>query len=197
MSNFEPPVGMCPECECDGVRSYGVLSKNGLEITCPRGHVFSDMNDFNEGVTKQERKKMKKETDKRTEDLFGSTRQIDPEAVPAIIQKNPSDMSIDDVNKARLETLVGQFSDISGLVGLIYSALQEKKDLEEMIRNAKKAKVGEEDGKVLPSGDLQFSGVIPERHVQPLIDLSHSWNRNVTDYVNERLIELFDNMLFY
>lgn len=196
MSSFQPPIGMCPECECEGVKSYGIRSKNDVEVTCPRGHVFANSEDFNEGITKQERKKMKKEMDNAAEETFGA-RKLDQGEVPAIIQTNSKDLVIDEINKARLETLVGQFGDISGLVGLVYSALEEKKQLEELIRNAKKAKVGEEDGKIISSGDLQISGLIPERHVQPLIDLAHSWNRNATDYVNERMAELFDNMMFY
>jgi hypothetical protein len=190
------PVGMCPVCEEEKVNSYAVISRNGVEITCPRGHAFRDLNDFGQAITKDERKKMEKQMDKNASSLFG-TRKLDDGMVPAMITTNPEDLSIDEVNKARLETLLGEFSDVSSLVGLVYSLNEEKKNMEDIIRNAKKAKVGEEDGKVLPSGDLQFSGVIPERHVQPLIDLSHSWNRNVTDYVNERLIELFDNMMFY
>jgi hypothetical protein len=196
MADIAPPIGMCSECEVDGVKSYAVLARNGMEVTCPRGHLYANMDDFNEGITKQERKKMKKEMDNQAKETCGAQK-LDEGSVPAIVQRNPDDISIDEVNKARLESLLGQFGDISSLVGLVYAALAEKKDLEDLIKNAKKAKVGEEDGKVLPSGDLQFSGVIPERHVQPLIDLSHSWNRNVTDYINERLIDLFDNMLFY
>jgi hypothetical protein len=196
MPEITPPIGMCPECAVEDIKTYGVLARNGMEINCTRGHSFANMDDFNEGITKQERKKMKKDMDKKAADTFGS-RKLNENDVPAIVQKNPDDISIDEVNKARLETLVGEFHDISGLVGLVYSALEDKKNLEEVIRNAKKAKVGEEDGKILVSGDLQISGVIPERHVQPLIDLAHSWNRSATEYVNERMAELFDNMMFY
>jgi hypothetical protein len=193
---FDPPVGNCPACSDDNVRTYATMAKNGVEVVCSRGHSFKDLNDFNSGVTKSERKKMKKDNDDKANEIFGSGLS-DPGTVPAIIKQQDSDIVIDEINKARIESLLGQFTDASSLVGLIYSMNKEKEDLSNIIKDSRKAKVGEEDGIVLPSGDLKIIGIIPERHVQPLIDLSHSWNRNVTDYINERLVELFDGMMFY
>lgn len=210
---FDLPVGLCPKCKEDGIELYATWAKNGKEITCSRGHAFYDHNDFNISVSKPERKKKEKESNKimqkifnKDEDLKGGMFNPDkgdeaidgfPVHPSAVEQRKETDVVLDDVNKARLESLLGEFADASSLVGRVFAMNEEKKDLQDLIKNAKKLKVGEEDGKVLAGGDLELKCIIPERHVQPLMDMAHGWSASTTRYFNERLSSLLDDMLFY
>jgi hypothetical protein len=195
--NFEVPLGSCPKCAEEELDIYAVRAKNGVTITCSRGHAFDNDLDYSRGITKSERKKMKKADKKAMDNIMGAMENPEKSETPAIQTVDPSDFVIDEVDKARIEALLGEFSDSSTLVGKIFALDQEKKELASTIRNARKIKVEAEDGKILESGDLKIEGIIPERHVQPLLDLSHSWNQSVTRWVNERLSSLMDDMLFY
>lgn len=201
---FDLPVGLCPKCHEEGIELYATWAKNGKEITCSRGHYFANDNDFGKNISKQERKKLEKESNKIMSKIFNQEEEIkggnfapEPAKTPAVEQRLETDIVLDDVNKARLESLLGEFADASTLVGRVFAAMEEKKDLQDLIKNAKKLKVGEEDGKVLAGGDLELKCIIPERHVQPLMDMAHGWSASTTRYFNERLTGLLDDMLFY
>ena len=195
--DFSLPLGMCPKCQEENINVYATRAKGGGAV-CSRGHAFESDIDFYKGITKIERKRMDK-SDKRMIDkvISGTISAPSIGEIPAIEVEHVGDIHIDEVSKARLTSLVGEFNDVSTLVGRIFALNEEKKDLEDMIKKARKIKVGEEDGKIIEGGDLKFEGIIPERHVQPLMDLAHSWSSNVTRYVNERLSTLLDDMLFY
>lgn len=196
---FQVPVGQCPACDNDGVKVYATLEKNGVGVVCKRGHAFTDMNDFTKNITKQERKKMRKEKQeiKPVPAEAGTTKSTDGQVIPAIEQPKPTDIILDEINKARLEALVGDFNDASSLVGRIFALNEEKKAAEKTIKNARRLKIDREDGEVVASGDLKIELFIPERHVEPLVDLAHSWNKTVGEHINERAATLFDDMLFY
>jgi hypothetical protein len=209
---FDLPVGLCTKCKEDGIDLYATWSKNGREIVCSRGHAFYDPNDFGKGITKTERKKLDREGNKIMNKLLNNDNvkggdfspdkgdaDVDgfPVRPPAKEVKKDTDISIDETNKERLESLLGDFNDASSLVGRVFAMNEERKDLQDLIRNAKKMKVGEDDGKVLAGGDLEIKVIIPERHALPIVDFAHSWSSSVTRYINERIAVLLDDMLFY
>lgn len=196
--NFEPPVGFCLVCEKENMKIYCARSKNGKEIVCSRGHVYKNDIDFNRGITKQERKKIDREDKKVMDKVMGAMKEpMLGETVPAIEAVKSTDITISEIDKARLTTLLGEFNDASSLIGLVFALAEEKKELKDTMKRAKRLKVDEADGKVLVSGDLEIQVFVPERHVEPIRDMAHTWNRSIAEYVNERLTILLDDMMLY
>jgi hypothetical protein len=204
---FELTVGPCPECTKEKLDIQATRKSDKEGVVCPRGHTWKNLDDYYQNISPTKRKQMEK-SERGFKDIVsgifspgsGKTEGSAPpptDAPPAVNTPDPNSLLVDEIDKARLTSLLGEFSTASDLVGLIFSLNEEKKALEDKITSATKIKAGEEDGKVLASGDIKFEAIIPERHVQPLIDLSHSWNSSVTRYMNERLCTLLDDMLFY
>lgn len=196
------PMGRCVRCEATGIDSKCYRMTNQIGITCQMGHEFADEGDYVKGIVVKERRKMDKDQQKavKAASESGQTKSNpdrNPDIVSAKIEKQPTDISIDEINKARLETLLGEFNDSSSLVGRVFAMNEELKELKDVIKTSKKSKVDAEDGVIVASGELKVECFVPENHVQPMIDMAHSYSQSVQRYMNERLIDLFDNMLFY
>lgn len=203
MSDFQQPIGFCPACEEEGAKQHATFSKNQTEITCPRGHLFSDIGDFGNGITKEERKKINKLTRQKktvSEKSEAGTVQS-PAAKPEKVEVSYSkDILINEIDKARIASLVGEFQDASTLTGMIFAMKAELDELKESKDKARKLIMTvdpKEDGKIVESGDMTFIAIIPERHVEPIRDLATNWSATITRYMNERMETLLDDMMFY
>ncbi len=80
--SFDLPVGMCPKCKSEGAEIYASYAGNKLQVVCPRGHVFSNLNDFQANITKQERKKMNKDKEAGFRSIATAMRPSTPSNLP-------------------------------------------------------------------------------------------------------------------
>ena len=120
-----------------------------------------------------------------------------PPAPEAVIPEIPNDprIKIDDIDRQRIASLIGDFGDSATLFGNLFAMNESIKDLREKLQRAEDRLMLSQVRKV--GGDHSISLNIPERHAQPIKDISDSGGLSVERYMQAKLEEALDNLWFY
>jgi hypothetical protein len=181
VANKPKPRNLCPTCFDAGIEND--LTFQGRQHSCQAGHQFEDREVLSNLVLEMN-KKRRAATPK------------EPEPTPAAPLAPPDNrIFIDDIDKERITSIVGEFTDSSSLFGNIFALNEGIKDVREKLQRAEDRMMISQVRKV--GGDHAITLNIPERHVQPVKDIAESGGMSVERYMQAKFEEGLDNLWFY
>lgn len=194
----KPGPSYCPNCYLfDGVEAP-LTARVGSNAKCERGHVFDDMEDLER---KQDMARHKREQIKAAENPGQAPAEVGKSAV--VDQNTGTEITISQDDRLRLSNLLGPFTDGSSLYGSVFSLMQDLKNSEEMLKLSQKtqssgaAQVAAANVGLNSGGELPITILVPERHVQPLKDISEANGTNTPDYMQAAIANGLDSGWFY
>jgi hypothetical protein len=114
-----------------------------------------------------------------------------PKAERAPAPPPPVGLLVNEIDQARLKSVLGNFTDSSSLYGAVFALNEELKDLKsrvERLNGQKELMATEKLG-----GDMPITVLIPEAHVQTLKDTAAGFGMSVEKYMTERVAEGLKN----
>jgi hypothetical protein len=181
------PKVLCPTCWDAGVENE-LIYKVGSTIppSCSNGHRWEDSDFLSAALMKmnQERKARMPAPPPVIEPL------PDPDAPPPDTR-----IKIEEMDKERLVSILGTFTDSSSLFGSVFALNEELKVANE---KAKRADDRISAGMVKRiGGDVPVTIMIPERHAQPIADVAASSGLSLDRYIQAQAEEALDNAWWY
>jgi hypothetical protein len=200
----KPKLGpsYCPDCYLfDGQDVELPAPRAGATYKCPRGHAWDDIGDLQnrQDLARSKRQQLApKDPEKEAERAANTT------TVPLAAQTTGKEIVIAESDKARIVDLLGiDFTDGSSLCGSIRSLKMDIKALEDELRAAKKIpEPGSADAlnpnlKVMESGDMPVTIIVPEQYVSPLKDIAEANGSTIPEYMNTIIANGFDGGWFF
>jgi hypothetical protein len=183
--NKPKPRSLCPVCFVAGVEVDVVF--NGYVHKCNAGHSFEDREAFSAMVLEMNKKRRSIEDAQKSAAIATA-----PAPIPMPVDNR---MYVDEIDKQRLESIVGNFGDSATLFGNIFAMNEDVKDLREKLQRAEDRLAISQVRKL--GGDHTISIQIPERHVQPIKDIAESGGMTVERYMQAKFEEGLDNLWYY
>jgi hypothetical protein len=185
VANKPKPRELCPECYKGGVEN-DLIYRPGAKFShfCTAGHQWEDRDVLAAALLE-----------------MGRTRRA---AAPPPVPEPPKEeasappdtrMRIEEVDRLRLESVLGKFTDSSSLFGAVFAMNEQMKDMRERVERAEARVLSGQIRKI--GGDVPITLMIPERHVQPLEDVAKSGQMSLERYMNSRVEDGLDNLWFY
>jgi hypothetical protein len=195
------PSENCPDCYLfDGV-DQALQIRQGTTPRCDRGHTWPEMEDLDQRISlaKRKREAVNKQSNPPKE---ASKPETPPSQLPV---DKPSSVVLSTQDQQRLaQILGGEFGDGATLFGLVFSlkddlssALQTISQMQAQKNAAAAQRAGAPAAPTKSGEDLILQVVIPERHVQPLQDISEANGADITTYVNSVVEGGLDSSWFY
>lgn len=181
VANKPKPRNLCPICYNAGDEND--LTFQGRQHSCPAGHVFDDREALSVLVLEMSKKRK-------------ALAPKEPEAAP--IQPLPASdtrIYIDDIDRERIISILGDFGDSSTLFGNLFAMNENLKDLREKLQRAEDRLMLSQVRKV--GGDHSVTLSIPERHVQPIKDVAEVQAMSIERYMQAMFEDGLDNLWFY
>ena len=206
---YKKSTSMCPDCYLvDGIDTPMDI-RPGKTLQCSKGHTWagndrvSDMEiyDQRQAMARHKRDQIAKSDDPEADKPTGPL-------VTAVVASNTGDeIVIDKESRARISSLVGEFTDGSSLFGSIFSLSQDITNLQDQLAAANNALLkaasasgGAKDGSGMAkqsAGDMAVTIVIPEIHVVPLREIAEASGCDIPVLVNSVVSSGLDNGWFY
>jgi hypothetical protein len=203
---MQKKTDFCPLCKLQKDIDNKLDYRPGSTIShvCSEGHEFDDRETLTNLMTQA--------FSRKPEPVILENRELDPEYVKAIesgavitdatapMSHGGKAMIIGPVDVTRLSTILGHFTDSSSLFGSVFSLNQQLAETKDLLQRAMDAKRVSKipTGKTRKvGGDMVIELLIPERHVQPLIDLAGANGMDLERYMNARTEDALDNQWFY
>lgn len=102
---------------------------------------------------------------------------------------------IGDMDQARIQSILGPFTDSSSLFGALFAFNEELKHQREQVAKLNALRSQQLTGATAPAtgGDMSIEVFIPEEHIQPTMDVAEACGMDVTNYMRQRIKEGFTN----
>ena len=191
---------MCPNCYLFEQKDEPLIFRPGSDLMhrCGRGHRYEDVDALQNLPKQMIHKKEAIETAKNPP----------PEPDPAAPIKQAltgTGILIEKDDRVRIESIVGHFTDSSSLFGSVYAINEELKDTKEALAAMKAAQLAAKRAPGSPvgstearaNGDLAITAVVPERFVQPLMDIAAANGMDVVTYYNSVIDNAFESQWFF
>jgi hypothetical protein len=182
VANKPKPRTLCPLCYNSGVEVD--LNFTGMIHKCGNGHEFADRDELSALSLEMNKKRR-----------VAAPKVEEPTASVAVQPPPDNRVYIDDIDKQRIESILGPFGDSSTLFGNLFAMNETIKDLREKLQRAEDRIVISQIRKM--GGDHSLSLSIPERHVQPIKDIADSGGMSVERYMQAKFEEGLDNLWYY
>mgnify|MGYP001612871475 CR=1 FL=1 len=184
VANKPKPRSLCPLCYNAGIEQD--LMSQGFFHCCNNGHKYTDREQLSQLVLEMNLKR----------------RAAAPAPAPAPEAAPPADaavtdhrVKIDDIDKERLQSIVGPFGDSATLFGAIFAMNESMKDLREQLERTAARVAAGQVRKI--GGDYPMVYNVPERHVQPVKDVAEAGGMSIERYLQAQFDEALDNLWVY
>jgi hypothetical protein len=172
-------------------------------LKCNNNHVYEDREELSV-LTRQmndQKRTLAPKADKSAPviDENPPEAKIDANITNPIATNGSKGISLIPIDVQRLAVLLGHFTDSSSLFGAVFALNQELQDTKDRLKRSQNARVVANvgSGPKAIGGDVVIQVVIPERHVGPINDIADANGMDMTQYMNDKVENGFDNMWFY
>lgn len=181
VANKPKPRSLCPLCYNAGIEQD--LMSQGFFHCCNNGHKYTD---------REQLSQLTLEMNLKRRAAAPPPEPPVPAAEGVIVDTR---IKIDDIDKERLQSIVGPFGDSSTLFGAIFAMNESMKDLREQLERAAARVVAGQVRKI--GGDYPMVYNVPERHVQPVKDVAEAGGMSIERYLQAQFDEAMDNLWVY